>query len=120
MPVVHRVSDLRSVSPRLENQRMFEVHKAIIQKLDQDPQIVIAKGLAGCRLLASRSPSPMALKWIGLWQQALTAGPAAVTHLALRDDDLGHDLRQMSPFFGVLSDQERVQALGSVARYAAE
>jgi len=48
-----------------------------------------------------------AVRWIDTWRRAITAGPKAVRHTLLRDDEEGDDLRQVAPFAGMLSDAER-------------
>lgn len=102
----------RSTSPRREDRIAFERHRAVVRKLRANPDEVIAKGLAGVeRKRASDRLGPHALQWVDDWEAALRSGPRAVEALCLQDDDEGSSRRQESPFFGVLSEHERLDAL---------
>lgn len=107
-----RLPRARSTSPRREDRKSFELHRAIVRKLRADPEEVTRRASAGVqRLLASPNVGPQGRRWVDEWRQAIDAGPAALERLALLDDDHGASLRQVSPFFGVLSQDERLEAL---------
>ena len=50
-------------------------------------------------------------RWVEEWRRLLEAGPDAVGEALIDPGDHGHDLRQMSPFAGLLSDDTRQAVL---------
>ena len=57
-----------------------------------------------------------AARWIAEWRRVLDDGPAAVRPALLDAGGHGHDMRQMTPFGGLLSDEERAAATGMNGR----
>jgi transcriptional regulator with XRE-family HTH domain len=55
-----------------------------------------------------------ARQWISEWRDVLDRGPDAVRRTLLDQSPHGHDMRQMTPFAGLLSDDERNAALAAV------
>lgn len=107
-----RLPRARSTSPRREDRKSFELHRSIVRKLRADPSGVRRRASAGVeRLITSPNIGPQGRRWVEEWRQAIDDGPAALERLCLRDDDHGASLRQVSPFFGVLSQHERLEAL---------
>jgi hypothetical protein len=53
----------------------------------------------------------MTAQWLDQWQKVLDSGEDAVFSVLTSPSPLAVDLRQNSPFAGVLSDQERAAAL---------
>jgi transcriptional regulator with XRE-family HTH domain len=60
-----------------------------------------------------------ARRWIDEWRRALKRGPKAVRAALLDPSERGHDLRQMAPFAGLLSDEERTAALAAADAFDA-
>ena len=56
-----------------------------------------------------------AKRWVEEWRRVLEMGPNAVRDALLEPGDHGHDLRQMSPFAGLLSDEARQAVLHATA-----
>ena len=54
-------------------------------------------------------------QWVDTWRRAVDDGPEAVAQLLLRDDPDGDDLRQVAPFAGLLTDDERRLVLTAAA-----
>lgn len=107
-----RLPRARSTSPRREDRKSFELHRAIVRKLRADPAEVIRRASEGIdRLQTSPNIGPHGQRWVKEWRTAIDEGPQALERLSLRDDDHGASLRQVSPFFGVLTQDERLHAL---------
>lgn len=53
-------------------------------------------------------------RWLDEWRTILDRGPAAVRESLLDTTSHGHNMRQMHPFAGLLSDAEREAALTAV------
>lgn len=54
-------------------------------------------------------------RWVEQWRRAVGEGPDAVSHMLLRSGEDGDDLRQVAPFAGLLSDDERRLVLAAAA-----
>lgn len=55
----------------------------------------------------------VAQQWIAEWHTVLDRGPKAVRACLLDTTSHGHDMRQMAPFAGLLTDAERNAALSA-------
>ena len=55
----------------------------------------------------------MSSRWLDAWQSVLGGGPEAVLQTLTSQAPLAIELRQNSPFAGVLSDDERRAVLGA-------
>ena len=55
-----------------------------------------------------------ATRLVRLWHRALEQGPEFAAELLVRVGEEGDDLRQLSPFAGLLSDEERRLLLAAV------
>lgn len=58
---------------------------------------------------------PSARRWIDAWTELVGRGPLPVRRQLLADGDEADDLRQMSPFAGILSESEHRTALAVAA-----
>ena len=54
-----------------------------------------------------------ARQWNAEWRQVLARGPKAVRSTLLDSSAHGHDMRQMTPFAGLLTDEARAAALAT-------
>lgn len=54
-------------------------------------------------------------RWVETWRRAVEDGPEAVARTLVRRGEDGDDLRQVAPFAGLLSDDERRLVLAAVA-----
>lgn len=86
---------------RTAERRSLALHVAVAAALD-DAEIVGARARID-RRVAEGGPTPSAIAW-----QELLSGPRATLAAALvRDDDVMRDLRQDTPFAGVVPARER-------------
>jgi hypothetical protein len=65
--------------------------------------------------LEANGRGPSNARWVAQWRRAVDEGPDAVARLLLRSGEDGEDLRQVAPFAGLLSDDERRLVLAAVA-----
>ena len=61
-------------------------------------------------------PTGMSARWLDAWQAVLDEGPEAVLQTLTAQTPLAIELRQNSPFAGVLADRERRGVLGAFRR----
>ena len=55
--------------------------------------------------------------WVEEWSEALDGPTGQLVDLLVRQDEHGIDMRQVSPFAGVLSDEERGSAIRKARRW---
>jgi hypothetical protein len=58
----------------------------------------------------------MSAQWLDAWQSVLDDGPEAVLQTLTSQTALAIELRQNSPFAGVLPEEERKAVLGAFRR----
>ena len=93
MPTGHRTAELRSLA----------LHEAVAARLDEDV-------LAAARRRATALPGPYATRWL-----ALLDGPRAeLLRVLAADDEPSRDLRQCTPFAGVVPPRERWRIIREV------
>ena len=60
-----------------------------------------------------------AVGWLDEWQALLDGPPEQLVDVFLGGDEHSVDLRQVSPFAGALSDEERLAAIRRAGNHAA-
>lgn len=58
-------------------------------------------------------PTGMSARWLDTWQSVLASGPEAVLQTLTAQTPLAIELRQNSPFAGVLPERVRAGVLGA-------
>lgn len=109
------VERLRHNTYRLsaDQRRSLRLSYAIAGKLAQDPDTVLARAAANLDLMRSQHPRGQGAHWLEEWSKLLQ-GPLdellqVLTGVSVRS----RELRQNSPFAGVLSDDERAAVLAA-------
>lgn len=83
------------------------LHRAVAGRLVADPDAVLAKATANLNRLCTVHPDGMTARWLDQWRQVLNAGAEAVLDVLTSHAPQATELRQNSPFAGVLSEAER-------------
>lgn len=100
---------------RREEQVQYRLHRALVDRLLRDPgdyKDVARKNIARSRELVRGT---VAHGWLDEWER-LAEGPLdELLDVCLRPDEHGVVMRQVSPFAGLLSDDERVAAIRQAA-----
>jgi hypothetical protein len=104
---------------RREERVQLELHRALLGKL--------ISGYEGVRALAMRNLAKsravargdQAVGWLDEWQALLDGPPEQLVDVFLGGDEHSVDLRQVSPFAGALSDEERLAAIRRAGNHAA-
>lgn len=104
---------------RREERVSYELHRAVAEKVTQDPQPVLSKARTNLQKMASHTRDAYADGWVAEWNTLINGGDInRLVESMLRPDERGIDLRQMTPFAGVLSQEERLVAIHKAARAA--
>lgn len=93
--------------PRMtrEERRSLELHRAIATHLVDDPVDVLGRAKRNLARMAKQSPAAAAL-WRE-WRHALARPPAEVADLLVDPRPAARELRQVTPFAGILTASER-------------
>lgn len=103
---------------RREDRVIYELHRAVAQKILDAPEEVRATARHNLGRMRLRPRNPYAESWLDEWS-ALIDGPVeSLIETMLRADERANDLRQMTPFAGVLTDDERQQAINKASFHA--
>lgn len=89
----------------------LEYHRVIADKYRDDKQSV--QNIANRNLSALRERYEHSgwgwggIEWLNEWQRLLLGPEDKLISVCIREDEFGCDMRQVSPFRGVLSEEER-------------
>jgi hypothetical protein len=96
---------------RREEEQSLWLHHAVAGHLVADPAGVLAQARAGLARRRRAHPDGSADVWFDRWQEVLDQGPSAVLNMIISRSPLATELRQNTPFGGVLSQDERLKVL---------
>jgi transcriptional regulator with XRE-family HTH domain len=97
----------RIVALTREEQRSLALHRAIAARLATHPRSVLAKARRNLTVMRRANTDGSAERWLAEWQQRLRGPLAGIIEALVSTDQDARDLRQVTPFAGVLSDEER-------------
>jgi len=96
-------------SLRREAEQSLWLHRAVVAKVVTDPAAALA--LAHRNLAKRRSVHGPANKWLDQWQRILDQGVDTVLRVLTSEEPHAVELRQSTPFAGILTEQERQAVL---------
>jgi transcriptional regulator with XRE-family HTH domain len=99
---------------RREKQRSLWLNRAVVGELTRDPDHVVAiarENIARWRGVHARRPGILAA--LDQWEEILGAGVEEIVAILTGQGEVAEDLRQNTPFAGVLTQEQRDQALDS-------
>jgi len=91
------------------------LHRAVAGQLVMDPATVLSKARVNLDRLRRIHPDGMAAVWLDRWRTVLEGGAEAVLDVLTSRTPNAVELRQNSPFAGVLSEAERRAVLAAFA-----
>lgn len=110
-------ADSRRNLSRAEERSLW-LHRALLARLMVEPDEVLAVGRANLeRLRQVHDKRGITARWLASWEQALSEGVDAVAEVATSLSPLARELRQNSPFAGVISQDTRSKVLTAFARH---
>lgn len=112
-----RHSDVeRMITPLLtrEQAKSLWLHRALLGHLMIDPSSVLDTARSNLRSWKSvHREDGLATGYLQQWEQVIEGGVDSVVPVLVGTDEVSSELRQNSPFAGVVSDVERRQVLRS-------
>jgi excisionase family DNA binding protein len=115
-----RRSDVLALIRRLptrEQEQSRWLHAAVAGHLVTEPDRVLSRACENLDRFSAVHAGTMAQHWLGLWQAALESGPDQVLSVLVSDSPQAAEMRQNSPFTGILSEDERRTVLESFRRH---
>lgn len=101
-----------------DQERSLWLHRAVVAELVADPEGVLTRVQENLQRLRAQHPvRGMTAHWLGQWQEVLDAGADAVADVLTSTGPMGLELRQNSPFAGVISEEARSRVLASFRRH---
>lgn len=92
-----------------EDRRSLAYHRAIVERLRRNPERVLERARKNLEQL--RNLHPHARHLFSLWAGWLELPPESLTDQMTGSGELARDMRQVSPFAGILSAAERRRVL---------
>ena len=92
---------------RLIEQRILARHRLIAERLQADPERVLAHSRANLERWARAYPDEQVPGWLREWQELLERPLADVLAILLSESENARRLRSSSPFAGIVSPRER-------------
>jgi excisionase family DNA binding protein len=114
------VQQLRDGSGLANDQlRSLWLHQAVARRLVIDPERTVRRARRTLERVMKNHPRGQAPRWLGEWRRVLDGPLDGVVEALTARSERGRELRQNSPFAGVLSESERGRVLASLRRYGA-
>jgi transcriptional regulator with XRE-family HTH domain len=89
-----------------EDRRSLALHRVIAARFAGDPRAVSRNAVRNLKVMR-RADDGSAAPWLDEWDRLLKGPASAVIEVLVSHDQRARDLRQVTPFAGVLSDEER-------------
>jgi len=113
-------SSAGTAARRPEQTRSLWLHRAVAGRLARDPEGVLLRAHRNLDRLERTHPTGMSARWLARWRSLLDQGPEAVMRVLAAESAEADELRQNSPFAGVLPDAERLAVLRSARRHGVQ
>lgn len=96
------------------------LHRAVAGRLVQDPRAIMAAAAINLRRLRRLHPDGRAWEWLDRWDAVLDHGVEAVLDALTSSAEYAVELREASPFAGILTEAERSRVLAAFAASRAD
>ena len=96
-----------------EQEQSRWLHTAVAGRLVADPGAVLGRARENLNRFSAVHAGTMAAHWLGLWREALDAGPDRVLSVLVSNSAEAAEMRQNSPFTDIIPADERWAVLES-------
>jgi excisionase family DNA binding protein len=103
--------------PTRDQEQSRWLHTAVASHLVSEPDLVLARARDNVDRFADVHKGTMAEYWLDVWRETLSAGTDSVLNVLVSDAPRARDLRQNSPFTGILPEGERRKVLRSFRQH---
>lgn len=96
---------------RQEDRFGYELHRLVAGWLPERSEEIRSIGLRNLARMRERPGSSRRKMWLDEWDKLLRAKDEELAAGMLQLNELGNDMRSITPFAGVLTQSERLEAL---------
>jgi excisionase family DNA binding protein len=96
-----------------DQEQSLWLHGKIAGRLVEEPDLVLSRARENLDRFSKIHAGTMAERWLDIWRQTLGSGTGPVLNMLTSHTPLARELRQNSPFTGILSQDERMKVLDS-------
>lgn len=107
--------DLETALLPREAERSLWLNQLVAAKIVQDPDRAFA--IARRNLEAMEADAPFENPWVGRWRMILQRGPDAAVAVLVSRQPEAVEMRQNTPFAGVIDSRERAKVLAAFRRH---
>lgn len=97
--------------------RSLWLHRAVAGRVARNPARALNLARQNARRVLAKQPASGTERWLRRWMQAIDAGPDTVMEILTSRSPVAREMRQVSPFAGVLSEAERHEVLRSFSDF---
>ncbi|WP_052206991.1 hypothetical protein [Sinomonas humi] len=108
---IEKAKRRRPPMERREQRVSWELHRAIADRLRQDPAPILEVARRNIDRMKDRRRDEYARGWVEEWERLVEGDVSALIDRMLGTDERAIDLRQMTPFAGALSQAARLVAI---------
>lgn len=96
------------------DRRSLALHRLAVDKIRKDPSLfaIVQANLTRWRTIID----PRSLSYLDRWQALVDEGMERCLTVALEDSEFGRDMRQSTPFAGILTNEERLRFFREYSR----
>ena len=99
--------------------RSLWLHQPVARRLVTDPERTLRRARVNLRRLTAAHPRGVAARWLGEWARLLDGPVDELLEAMTSRSERGCELRQNSPFAGLLTQRERARILANLQGLAA-
>jgi excisionase family DNA binding protein len=99
--------------------RSLWLHQSVARRIVVDPERTVRRARTNLRHLKATHPRGVAARWLGEWERLLDGPIDELLEALTSRSERGCELRQNSPFAGVLTERERRRVLENFRSQAA-
>jgi excisionase family DNA binding protein len=96
-----------------DQRRSLWLNTAVAGRLVMEPQVVLGKARSNLVTLEAKHPRGQAAYWLSEWRRLLGGPAERVVEVLTASTPYSREMRQNSPFAGVISQDERLMVLAS-------
>jgi len=101
-----------------EREKSLWLHRAVLGELVCDPERVVGKARSNIERWGHKhAPDGMTATYLGLWAEVLDSGLDQIVETLTSPSERASELRQNTPFAGVLDDATRLAVLRNFTIY---
>ncbi len=99
--------------------RSLWLHRVVAGRVAANPDTTLSLARENARRFLSRGPSSGSARWLRRWLRLIDMGPEPVMEMLTSTSGVAREMRQNSPFAGLLTEPERLSVLRAFQQHRA-